>query len=228
MKSIDTSGATKTWEYQIEQLSEAIQEVGEGDVTAVLLDGGVPKRTRDALEERYPSIFVLLCAAHSLDLLLEDFYKKNAWVKGTIESLKDVVTFIKNHHKTLAMFRDLSKLDLLKPGETRFGSNFTMAESCIDVHDALEELVASKAWKKWVNRQKKRSKKDTAAEVKAIINNKEIWKDAKVLVKLSKPFVVTMKMADGDVPAMGKIYKRMFLCYRRPESTQRCRVEQTS
>ena len=101
-------------------------------------------------------------------------------------------------------------MELLKPGETRFGSNFTMAERCINVHDALEELVASKAWKKWVKRQKKCSKKDKAAEVNAIINNKEIWKDAKVLVKLSKPFVVTMEMADGDVPSMGKIYKRMF------------------
>ena len=54
------------------------------------------------------------------------------------------------------------------------------------------------------------AKEATAAAVKATIRDVSVWEQAKVLVQVVKPFVVTMKMADGDVPAMGKVYKRMF------------------
>ena len=210
VKSIDTSGADKTATYQQQQLSTAIEEVGEGNVTAVFVDGGVPKSTRDGLEEEYPSLFVLLCAAHSIDLLLEDFYKKNAWVSETVDAVRLIVKFIRNHHKPLALFRDRSRLELLKPGDTRFGSNFIMLERALAVHSDLEELVASKEWKQWVKRQKKAEKKQTAATIKASVNNTTLWKQAAMLIKISKPFVIAMKMADGDVPAMGKMYKRIY------------------
>lgn len=162
------------------------------------------------MEENYASLFVMLCGAHSIDLLLEDFYKKNTWVKETVDSVKQLVTFIRNHHKPLALFRKVSKLELLKPGDTRFGTNFIMLERALAVHAELEVLVASRDWKKWVKRQKKASKKQAAATIKATVHKDTVWTQAKALVKASKPFVITMKMCDGDVPAMGKVYKRMF------------------
>ena len=210
VKAIDTSGKDKTAQYQTAELSAAIDAAGEHCITAVFVDGGVPASTRADLEQEYPSLFVLLCAAHSVDLLLEDFYKQNTWVKETVDALREVVKFIRNHHKPLALFRQLSKLELLKPGDTRFGSNFVMLQRALAVQDELEELVGSKAWKQWVKRQKKAAKKAKAAEIKKTITHEKIWKQAATLVKVSKPFVVTMKMADGDVPAMGKLYKRMF------------------
>ena len=62
----------------------------------------------ETMEEKYPSLFVLLCGDHSLDLLLGDFYKKNEWVKDTVDSMRDMVTFIRNHHKPQAQNRILS------------------------------------------------------------------------------------------------------------------------
>ena len=85
--------------------------VGEGNVTAVFVDGGVPKSTRTGLEDKYPSLFVLLCAAQSIDLLLADFYKKKQWMQDVLYPLKQMVTFIRNHHKPLALFREKSKLE---------------------------------------------------------------------------------------------------------------------
>ena len=112
----------------------------------------MPKRTRDAVAERYPTIFVVLCGAHSLDLLLEDFYKRSPgdWVKETVDALMSVVKFVKNQHKPLALFRELSKLELLKPGDTRFGSNFISMERLLKVRSELEALVVHKGWKRWV------------------------------------------------------------------------------
>ena len=46
--------------------------------------------------------------------------------------------------------------------------------------------------------------------IKDTINNDALFKDAKVLDKVCKPFIVAMKMADGDVPAMGKLYEQVF------------------
>ena len=207
VKGIDTSGHTKSWQYQRDCLSEAIDEVGEDNVTALFVDGGVPKKTRHAIEEKYPSLFVLLCGAHSIDLLLEDFYKQEKWVQKVVDKAKTITKFIRMHHKTLAMFRELSHLELLRPGETRFGSNFICLERLLKVREALEDLVTSRGWRAWVKKQKKKAKRDAAKDVKAVIRSRTFWKNASLLVKISKPFVVAMKMADGDVPAMGKFYQ---------------------
>jgi hypothetical protein len=48
------------------------------------------------------------------------------WVSSVIAETRTALKFITNHHKSLAFFRNLSKLEFLKPGETRFATNFIM------------------------------------------------------------------------------------------------------
>jgi hypothetical protein len=43
------------------------------------------------------------------------------------------------------MFRGKFALDLLKPGDMRFATNFIMLE----VREALQELVVGREWREW-------------------------------------------------------------------------------
>lgn len=74
----------------------------------------------------YPSIFVQGCAAHAMDLLLED-WSKMKWVKELLDRAKNLVKFIKIRQMPLSVFRKHeAKLSLLMPGQTRFASHYIM------------------------------------------------------------------------------------------------------
>ncbi len=89
------------------------------DSVAVCKDAG------HKLEARFPHITFTPYTLHCLDLLLEDMGKLD-WVSSVIAEARTTLKFITNHRKSLALFRSLSKLELLKPGETRFATNFIM------------------------------------------------------------------------------------------------------
>ncbi len=89
------------------------------------------------LQARFPHITFTLCTPHCLDLLLEDMGKLD-WVSSVIAEARTALKFITNHHKSLALFRSLSKLELLKPGETRFATNFIMLQRMHEVKASLQ------------------------------------------------------------------------------------------
>jgi hypothetical protein len=47
------------------------------------------------------------------------------------------------------LFRGKSALDLLKPGDTRFATNFIMLDNMLEVREALQELVFNREWREW-------------------------------------------------------------------------------
>ena len=80
----------------------------------------------DKVIETYPHIYKQGCAAHTLDLLLEDWAKIPQF-KDLIAKAKRVCLFVRNHHVTLALFREFSHNKmLLMPANTRFACNFIM------------------------------------------------------------------------------------------------------
>lgn len=81
------------------------------------------------MEQTFPHITSCGCAAHGIDLALEDIGKFH-WVSCHISRSKYAIRFITSHHKSQALFWRLSKeeksLELLRPGDTRFGTHFIM------------------------------------------------------------------------------------------------------
>ncbi len=96
----------------------------------------VCKAASRKLEARFPHITFTPCTPHCLDLLLEDMGKLD-WVSSVIAEVRTTLKFITNHHKSLALFRSLSKLELLKPGETKFATNFIMLQRMHEVKASL-------------------------------------------------------------------------------------------
>ena len=120
--SIDTTGEKKNQEYIAGKLKEYIDEVGPHNVVQICTDNASAMLgAMDKVVEHYPHIYKQGCAAHIIDLMLEDWGKEPTF-KELILMAKRVCTFIRRRHVTMALFHQFSpKLSLILPAETRFG-----------------------------------------------------------------------------------------------------------
>jgi hypothetical protein len=149
IKAVDTRGETKDVAYITGQLIDCIREVGVDNVIQVVTDSAaVCKIASRLVEQEFSWITWTPCTPHCLDLLLEDVGKL-AWAAEVVAEAKAVVKFITNHHRSQALFRGKSALDLLKPGDTRFATNFIMLDNMLEVREALQELVFNREWREW-------------------------------------------------------------------------------
>ena len=74
--SVDTSGNKKTKEYIAGELKKFIEQIGPMKVSQICSDNAANMLGAvDKVIETYPYIYKQKCAAHALDLLLEDWAK---------------------------------------------------------------------------------------------------------------------------------------------------------
>jgi hypothetical protein len=208
LESVDTSGDTKDADFIAQVVGKAIEDVGAEIVVQVCMDSAaVCKAAGRKLEARFPHITFIPCTPHCLDLLLEDMGKLD-WVSSVIAEARTALKFITNHHKSLALFRSLSKLELLKPRETRFATNFIMLQHMHKMKASLQQLVGSDAWGEW---NQKSSHEMEGEEVHNILTSAAFWKGVKELLVVSELIVCLLHQCDKGVPVMGKVYYAMFL-----------------
>ena len=102
-------------------------------------------------------IYVQGCAAHCLDLLLEDWGKEE-WVKKLVKKARIISVFIKSHHASQAIFQRLSlNLSIRLPVETRFATNFIMIDRLLQVRNALERMIIDDEWSTLMSDLRRRS-----------------------------------------------------------------------
>ena len=74
--SVDTSGNKKTKEYIARELKKFIEQIGPMKVSHICTDNATNMLgVVNKIIETYPHIYKQECAAHALDLLLEDWAK---------------------------------------------------------------------------------------------------------------------------------------------------------
>jgi hypothetical protein len=112
------------------------------------------------------------------------------WVSSVIVEARIALKFITNHHKSLALFRSLSKLELLKLGETRFATNFIMLQCMHEVKASLQQLVVSDAWGEW---NQKSSHEMEGEEVHNILTSAAFWKGVKELLAVSESIIYLLR-----------------------------------
>lgn len=98
------------------------------------------------LEARRPHIFWTPCAAHCLDLLLEDIGKIPK-VKRTIQRGCALVGFLYNHSLALNLMRKFTKKkELVRHGVTRFATTFLTLRRLHTLKSCLRKLIKSDEW----------------------------------------------------------------------------------
>nr|CAD1823691.1 unnamed protein product [Ananas comosus var. bracteatus] len=184
-------------------VSSCIDEIGEENVVHVISDNASANMAAaNLLRAERPNIFWTPCAAHCIDLMLEDIGKFRQ-VKNTITKARMVTVFLYGHTITLSMMRKFTqKKDLVRTGVTRFATAFLSLQSIMLKRNELRTMFTSKDWDecKW-------SKKEVGKRIQQIVLSNKFWNGVSLTLKLFEPLVYVLRRVDGDkVPSMGYVY----------------------
>lgn len=105
IKSVDASAQIKYARTLCDSLDVFILEVGAENVVQVITDNAANYVAAGRMVmDRHPTLFWTPCAAHCIDLMLEDI-GKISFVKDIVESSKSITKFIYNHIYVLSLMR---------------------------------------------------------------------------------------------------------------------------
>ncbi|RVW42145.1 hypothetical protein CK203_100531 [Vitis vinifera] len=142
MQSIDASSMIKTGEKMFELLDKWVEQVGEENVIQVITDNHSSYvMAGRLLELKRPHLYWTPCAAHCLDLMLEDIGKLPN-IKRTLERAISLNGYIYNRSGLLNMMRRFTgQRELLRPAKTRFATAFITLSRLHEQKKQFEEDV---------------------------------------------------------------------------------------
>ncbi|XP_028209634.1 uncharacterized protein LOC114392630 [Glycine soja] len=206
LKSVDGSGFVKTGEKLFELLDAIVEEVGEENVVQVVTDNGSNYvLAGKLLEEKRKHIYWTPCAAHCIDLMLEDIGKLPS-IRKTIRRAINLVGFIYAHSSTLSLLRNFTnKRELVRHAITRFATSYLTLERLHKEKANIRKMFTSDEWT--LNKLSKEPKGKEAAKV---VLMPSFWNSVVYTLKVMAPLVKVLRLVDGErKPAMGYIYEAM-------------------
>ncbi|CAL2235809.1 unnamed protein product [Prunus armeniaca] len=98
------------------------------------------------LMEKRKKLWWTPCAAHCIDLMLEDISKMKVF-EDTIRLAKQVVKFIYRHTWVLALMRSFTKnKEIIRPAITRFSTSYLTLQSINKQKQPLQAMFYSRKW----------------------------------------------------------------------------------
>ena len=207
MKSIDASDTIKNGELMFHYLDGVVEEIGEENVVQVITDNAsnyVNAGMR--LMEKRRRLWWTPCAAHCIDLMLEDIGKVNVQ-DTTLARVRQVVKFIYGHTWVLSLMRTFKKNhELLRPAITRFATSFLTLRSLYKQKQALIAMFFSEKWcsSKWAKKVEGVKARST------VLFDPNFWPHVAFYIKTTIQLVSVLRDVDSEErPAMGYIYEQM-------------------
>ncbi|KAG8487093.1 hypothetical protein CXB51_020676 [Gossypium anomalum] len=206
-KSVDASSVrSRDAEFYYSLLDSVVEEIGENYIVQIVIDNeAAMKAAGKKLMLKRKHLYCTSCAAHCLDLYLEDIGKKPSVAK-VLDEAKKVTCFIYNHIWTVDLMKKYTQgKQILRPALTRFATHFIQLEEITRQKQGLRDMFNSKEFKesKWGQQ-----KSGPAYEAKKIVLGKDFWKKANDLIKVYEPLVKVLRLVDSDEkPTMGFIYE---------------------
>ncbi|KAE8654899.1 protein argonaute 5-like [Hibiscus syriacus] len=205
IKSIDASDIVKNTEQLFIMLDDMVEEVGEKNVVQVVTDNASAYVAGRLLMAKHPHLYWTPCAAHCLDLMLEDIGKISK-VRVTLKRAMALNGFIYSRTGVVNMMRKFTeKRELVRPAITRFAIAYITLRS-IQVQKAnLRKMFTSDEWRK-----SKYSKEYGGKRVASIVLMPTFWSTIVYILKMTGPLVKVLRLVDGEKrPAMGYVYEAM-------------------
>ncbi|XP_050365433.1 uncharacterized protein LOC126783954 [Argentina anserina] len=146
------------------------------------------------------------CAAHCIDLMLEDISKLKVYAT-TIQRAKQIVKFIYGHTQVLSIMRKFTgDKEIIHPAVTRFATSFLSLQSLYKQKNALITMFTSKEWHECGCVRHK----DSYDVRKWILHDVSFWNHVAYCIKSVLPLVCVMREVDSEVrPTMEFIYELM-------------------
>ncbi|MBE3102980.1 MAG: DUF domain-containing protein, partial [Bacilli bacterium] len=188
-----------------------IEQVGPTNVVQLCTDNAaIMTGAMSSLLEKYPHMYKQGCAAHILDLLLEDWGKSQS-IKDLVNDCRTMVKHIRKYQFTLALFRKHSPNKALRlPALTRFATNFLMVDRLVDCKQALQTVVADDSYMTFEfslqSRTNGRLVMRRAIDVRLNIHPEEFWSRCKNFIFMVEPVLIALRHFDGKKPAMPKAW----------------------
>ncbi|XP_065637716.1 uncharacterized protein LOC136070957 [Quercus suber] len=187
VKSVDASDIVKSTRNLFKLFDEVVTWVGPKNIVHMVTDNASNYVSAGKLLcEKYKTISWSPCAAHCLNLVLQDMGDM-----PHVERLKSratkVTVFVYNHVALIAWLRK-------RPGWTDIVPWEQQDLLLLSFH--LEAFILARESK--------------AKEVVSIILDNSFWDDINVLVKISSPLIRLLRIVDSDQrPAIGYVYEGM-------------------
>jgi hypothetical protein len=211
LKSLDTSGLRKDAETLFGIFDTVVQEIGVEHIVQFITDNDSSyKAAGKKLMMKYPALFWSPCAAHCLDLMLENIADRRYFpiIDDTVRKAKHVTKYIYNHGWVLDLMRReyTNGRELCRPAITRFATNFLSLQCFIKFKKELRQMFTSNEWV-----ESAYAKNVVGKEVaKIVLEDHEFWSQCHHIVKVTEPLVRVLRLVDGDEkPAMGYLYEAM-------------------
>ena len=219
-----TSEDSENAEKIAELICNEIVQVGALSIVQVVTDTcSVMKAAWKIIEKKFPWITCTCCAPHVLSLELKDmakipevaavmeksqkvlarFWGRKRWARSKLRE-----TVKKNHKKDLGLYRAKA---------TRFAGHIRELARILRLKADLQEVVvsaeyAAQKWKPEADGDSDDEATDGEDIVKKIILDESgFWKPLVDVLRITTPVVKLLRLADGEMPAMGKMYDRMFM-----------------
>lgn len=208
MKAIDSSGEIKSGQFICNIISEVIEQVGQQNVVQVIMDNA--KNCRAAgrlLERRFSNIYTFGCNTHSLNLVLQDWYKSadTEWFKTIIDNARRIVKFILKRQRVLDMYRQRMTTMLKLPCETRFCTNFYTVESLLRNKNAVMETFVCAPFADWETSQNERVK-SKVTDVRSLLSNRQFWDSVGDSYHVMMPIMLALRQMDSASANIGKVW----------------------
>ena len=142
LKSVDASNKIKDNKYIYGLLKDVIKEVGETNVVQIVTDNGSTFVKAGKLLMKKYNLYWTPCAAHCIDLMFVDIAKRST-VSELITNARKITNFIYNHGWLLAKVRKVCGGDIVRPGATRFATNYIALESFLKKRADLKKIFIS-------------------------------------------------------------------------------------
>jgi uncharacterized protein DUF659 len=208
LSSVDTSDISKTTDKVFDMLDAVVEKVGPENVVQVVTDNAANYKAKgEKLMDKRPTLFWTPCAAHCIDLMLEDLDKKIKVHSLTIAKARKITTYIYSRTLLLTWMREFTKgKELIRPAVTRFATSY-LTLRCLNEHKgSLLALFVSNKWKS----SKFASSVEGRRVQRIVLDTRGFWQSVVTCLKAALPLVKVLRMVDSDEnPAMGFIYEAM-------------------
>ncbi|KAL6345769.1 hypothetical protein AAG906_017519 [Vitis piasezkii] len=203
LKSVDASNYIKDHKYIYELLKTIIKEVGKENVVQIVTDNGSAfMKAGKQLMKKY-NLYWTPCA-HCIDLIFEDIGKRPNVIE-VINNARKITNFIYNHGWLLAQMRKYCGGDIVRPGATRFATNYIALDSLLKKRADLKKLFMSDEWA-----QHKLSRTKLGRELEQLLFDHTYWDRLTNIVSLYESLYVVLRLVDSEVvPTMPFVYELM-------------------
>ena len=173
-KTVDVSNVSKTARLLYQLFREVVLYVGVENIVHMVTDNAANYvAAGKLLMEEFPSIFWSPCAAHCINLILQDI--------GKLQS----VFCVDNHCYPLYLMRKFTRgKEILRPTPTRFPTNFITLQSIIAHKDELRAMVTSSEWVSSAYVKDSQGKQFVESVLDSLF-----WEECAIIVRMSEPLV---------------------------------------